>query len=175
MKLLGLDPGLRTTGWGVLDIDGHRLRHLANGRVSPPPDGTLAERLAALHTGLVAVIAEHRPVVAAIEETFVNRNAESTLKLGQARGVVLLTAALAGLAVHEYAAARVKQAVVGVGRADKEQVRAMVARILPGCALTGEDAADALAVAICHAHRAATLRRWGGPNVASLFGREPVS
>ena len=159
-RLLGLDPGLRATGWGVIEVFGDRLAHVASGTVKSAPERPLAERLAAIHHGLAAAIADQRPDRAAIEETFVSKNAVSTLKLGQARGAILLTAALAGLEVSEYPANTVKKSVVGVGHASKDQVRAMVRMLLPGCGVTEMDAADALAVAICHAHHVATLGRW---------------
>ena len=158
MILIGLDPGLQTTGWGIIVAEGNRLRHVANGRVTSRTADPLAVRLVAIHDGLASVIARHAPVSAAVEETFVNTNPQSTLKLGQARGVVMLVAALAGLEVAEYATRFVKKAIVGTGSADKAQVRAMVERLLPGCVVDGEDSADALAVAICHAHMA-THRR----------------
>ena len=158
MILLGLDPGLAATGWGVIHVDGNRLRHIAHGTVKTRPADALATRLAALYDGLSAVIAAHGCASAAIEEVFVNANPQSTLKLGQARGVVLLAAAHGGLACHEYATRLVKKAVVGTGGADKTQVHAMVERLLPGVKVTGEDAADALAVAIAHAHLAASAR-----------------
>ncbi len=156
MILIGLDPGLQTTGWGVIEAQGNRLRHIANGTVKSRATDALAERLLALHDGLMAVLAAHAPDGAAVEEVFVNTNPQSTLKLGQARGVVLLVAARSGLPVAEYATRLVKKAVVGVGNADKRQIRAMVERLLPGCKVAGEDAADALAVAITHAHLAGT-------------------
>ncbi len=159
-RLIGLDPGLRHTGWGVIDVAGNRLSHVAHGRVDPPPDAALSARLAALHDGLAAVIARYRPDQAAVEETFVNKNPASTLKLGMARGVALLVPALAGLPVAEYATNLVKKSVVGAGHADKAQVQAMIRLLLPGLPPTGADAADALAVAICHAHHAATSRVW---------------
>lgn len=152
MRLLGLDPGLRHTGWGVIETRGNRLRHLANGVIDVPTGGRLADRLAALFAAVAAVIDRHAPDEAAVEETFVSRNAAATLRLGQARGVVLLAPARAGLPVAEYAANQVKKAVTGVGHADKRQIGMMVERLLPGCAPGGPDAADALAVAICHAH-----------------------
>jgi len=152
MILLGLDPGLRRTGWGVIAMDGNRLRHIASGTVATDPAAAIAERLRVLHEGLVAAIECHRPDEAAIEETFVNRNPASALKLGLARGVVLLAPARAGLPVAEYAPNRVKKALVGVGHAQKQQVAAMVAVLLPDARPAGPDAADALAVAICHAH-----------------------
>ena len=160
MRFLGLDPGLRVTGWGVIDVDGNRLRHVAHGAVRTDGGEPLALRLRQIHEGLSAVIECHRPAAAAVEETFVNKNAASTLRLGQARGVALLVPALAGLAVSEYATNLVKKSVVGTGHADKRQVAEMVRRLLPGCVPDSSDAADALAVAICHAHHAATRRRW---------------
>jgi len=158
MRLIGLDPGLRLTGWGVIDVDGNRLRHVAHGVVKVPGDQTLAERLCMLFEAIAAVIVEQRPTEAAVEETFVNVNPGSTLKLGQARGVVMLAPARAGLQVFEYSANLVKKSVVGAGHADKRQVAMMVGRLLPGVEATA-DAADALAVAICHAHHRATARR----------------
>ncbi len=158
MILIGLDPGLQSTGWGVIEAQGNRLRHIANGQVTSRAADALSTRLVQLHDGLDAVIRAHGPGSAAVEETFVNTNPQSTLKLGQARGVVLLVAARAGLEVAEYATRFVKKAIVGTGAADKRQVRAMVERLLPGCAVAGEDAADALAVAICHAHMGGSAR-----------------
>ena len=152
--VLGLDPGLAATGWGVIHAQGNRLRHIAHGTVKTLASAPLAERLLALHEGLAAVIAAHRCTAAAIEEVFVNANPQSTLKLGQARGVVMLAAARGGLPVAEYATRLVKKAIVGVGSADKVQVHAMVERLLPGVKVTGADAADALAVAIAHSHLA---------------------
>jgi crossover junction endodeoxyribonuclease RuvC len=152
MIVLGLDPGLAATGWGIIEASGNRLRHLAHGTVKTRPGDALADRLAALYEGLAAVIAAHDCAAAAIEEVFVNSNPQSTLKLGQARGVVMLAAARGGLPVTEYATRLVKKAIVGVGSADKVQVHAMVERLLPGTRVTGADAADALAVAIAHAH-----------------------
>lgn len=158
MILIGLDPGLQKTGWGVIVADGNRLRHIANGCVHSRSADPLSTRLVQLHDALAGVIAAHNPESAAVEETFVNTNPQSTLKLGQARGVVLLVAARAGLPVAEYATRFVKKAIVGTGAADKRQVRAMVERLLPGCGVSGEDAADALAVAICHAHMAGSAQ-----------------
>ena len=132
MIILGLDPGLGTTGWGLIAAEGNRLRHLANGQVRTDPKAELAARLVTLHARLTEVLAEHRPDTAAVEEVFVNENPQSTLKLGQARGVVLLAAAQAGIGIGEYAARLVKKAVVGTGGADKTQVHAMVQRLLPG-------------------------------------------
>jgi crossover junction endodeoxyribonuclease RuvC len=158
MKILGLDPGLGTTGWGLIEADGNRLRHLANGQLKTDSAAPLPRRLASLAVQLEALIAEHAPEAAAAEEIFVNKNPQSTLKLGQARGVVLMCAARAGIEVGEYAARLVKKAVVGNGNAEKAQVHAMVARLLPGAKIAGPDAADALAVAITHAHHLASAR-----------------
>ena len=159
MKILGLDPGLATTGWGLIQAEGNRLAHIANGQLSTKASAELPQRLAALGEQLEVLIAEHRPDAAAVEEVFVNTNPQSTLKLGQARGVVIMIAARAGIGVGEYAARLVKKAVVGTGSAEKAQVHAMVMRILPGVKIAGPDAADALAVAITHAHHLATARR----------------
>src|SRR5438309_2413673 len=159
MKILGLDPGLGTTGWAIIEAEGNRLSHIANGQMKTSTTAPLAIRLATLAEQLEALLAEHRPDSAAVEEVFVNANPQSTLKLGQARGVVLMSAARAGLDAGEYAARLVKNAVVGTGRADKAQVHAMVSRLLPGVKIAGPDAADALAVAITHAHHLATARR----------------
>lgn len=159
MLILGLDPGLGTTGWGLIAAAGNRLSHVANGQVTTDAKQPLSARLLALDAALTDLILTHRPDAAAVEEVFVNMNPQSTLKLGQARGVVLLNAARAGIDVGEYAARLVKKSVVGVGNAGKDQVHAMVARLLPGAAIAGPDAADALAVAITHAHHLATARR----------------
>jgi crossover junction endodeoxyribonuclease RuvC len=159
--ILGLDPGLGTTGWGVIAAEGNRLRHVANGQIRTDAKTPLPERLAELHRRLAAVLAEHRPEAAAVEEVFVNDNPQSTLKLGQARGVVLLAAAQTGIGVGEYAARLIKKAIVGTGGAEKAQVHAMVQRLLPGVAIAGADAADALAVAITHAHHLASARALG--------------
>ncbi len=159
MIVLGLDPGLGTTGWGLIQADGNRLAHLANGQLKTNASAPLPERLADLAAQLEALIAGHRPAAAAVEEVFVNQNPQSTLKLAHARGVALMCAARAGIAVGEYAPTLVKKAVVGTGGAQKAQVHAMVARLLPGAKIAGPDAADALAVAITHAHHLATARR----------------
>ena len=156
--ILGLDPGLGCTGWGVIAAEGNRLRHLANGQIRTDAKAALAQRLLDLHERLCLVLGEHRPDAAAVEEVFVNDNGQSTLKLGQARGVILLAAARSGLAVGEYAPSLVKKAVVGTGGAEKAQVHAMVGRLLPGVKIVGTDAADALAVAITHAHHLGTRR-----------------
>lgn len=159
-RLLGLDPGLRFTGWGLVEADGNRLRHLADGVIATDSEADVPERLRTLHDALAALLAELRPDEAAVEETYVNRNGTATLKLGYARGVALLAPALAGIPVAEYGAMAVKQAVVGTGAAAKEQVAMMVRRLLPGAAIRRADAADALAVAICHAHHRASRTRW---------------
>ena len=159
MIILGLDPGLGTTGWGLIEADGNRLRHIANGQLKTDTSAALPRRLAHLADQLEALLTDRRPDAAAVEEVFVNKNPQSTLKLGQARGVAIMLAARAGIEVGEYAARLVKKAVVGVGNAEKAQVHAMVARLLPGAAIAGPDAADALAVAITHAHHLASRRR----------------
>lgn len=156
MRVLGLDPGLLHTGWGIIDIAGNALTHVANGVISPPADQSIAIRLSTIFDGVQAVVAQHAPDVAAIEETFVNRNPNSTLKLGLARGAALVAASSTGLAVSEYAARLVKKTVVGTGKADKAQIGMMIGILLPGAHASSADAADALAVAICHAHHAAT-------------------
>ena len=160
VRLLGIDPGLRHTGWGIIDVAGNRLSHVADGAVHSDDRCPLAERLVQLHDALSAVVERYRPDEAAVEETFVNSNAVSTLKLGQARAVALLVPAQAGLAVAEYANNMVKKAVVGQGRAEKAQVQTMVRLLLPGCEIGSTDAADALAVAICHAHHRASWTMW---------------
>ena len=153
MRVLGIDPGLRNLGWGVIDVAGARITHVANGIChTDGADGNLALRLADLHAQLTAVVRLYAPAAAAVEHTFVNKDAVATLKLGQARGVALLVPAQAGLRVGEYAPNAVKKTVVGVGHAAKVQVDHMVRLHLPGVEIAGADAADALAVAICHAH-----------------------
>jgi crossover junction endodeoxyribonuclease RuvC len=152
IRILGLDPGLRHTGWGVIVCEGARLSHVAHGVITPDPKLPFAERLLALFAGLEAVVSAHGPHEAAVEETFMNTNAQSALKLGHARAMALLVPARAGLPVAEYAAKVVKKAVVGTGGADKDQVGWMIARLLPTAGKTAADAADALAVAIAHAH-----------------------
>ena len=158
-RVLGLDPGLGTTGWGLIQADGNRLTHIANGQLKTDTAAPLPERLADLCRQLEALLSEHGPEAAAVEEVFVNKNAQSTLKLSHARGVALMCAAKAGLKVGEYAPTLVKKAVVGTGGAEKTQVHAMVSRLLPGVKIAGPDAADALAVAITHAHHWASARR----------------
>ena len=152
MLIIGIDPGLGTTGWGVISKSGNRLSHIANGQVKTDPKAPLAERLVTLDRELTDVILAHRPDSGAVEEVFVNANPQSTLKLGHARGVCLLALARAGMPVSEYATRLVKKAIVGTGGAEKAQVQAMLRVLLPGVKLAGADAADALAVAIAHAH-----------------------
>ena len=152
MIILGLDPSLSCTGWGVIRSEGARLSHVANGQIRTDAAAPMAERLAALQAGVAAVIAAHQPARAAAEEVFLNKNPQSTLKLAQARGAVLAACGAAGLTVNEHAARLVKKAVVGTGAADKVQVQAMLKVLLPGVAVAGADAADALAVAIADAH-----------------------
>ncbi|QZD96380.1 crossover junction endodeoxyribonuclease RuvC [Qipengyuania gelatinilytica] len=156
MIILGLDPSLSCTGWGVIQAEGSRIAHIANGQVPTDPKAPIAQRLSHLQTVLEAVIAEHKPDRAAAEEVFVNKNPQSTLKLAQARGAVLAACGGAGLDVSEHAARLVKKAVVGTGGADKAQVQAMLKVLLPGAKIAGADAADALAVAIASAHLSST-------------------
>jgi crossover junction endodeoxyribonuclease RuvC len=158
MRVVGLDPGLRHTGWGVIDVHGNRLVHVGDGVVHTAADAPLAMRLVTLFRQIGAVLDRFQPDEAAVEETFVNKNAASTLKLGLARAVALLVPAERGLLVAEYSANLIKKAVVGVGHAEKVQVQLMVRQLLPGCAGGEADAADALAVAICHAHYAEARR-----------------
>ncbi len=152
MRLMGIDPGLRFTGWGLIEAEGNHLRHLADGVIGTDGDAALPLRLKALDDALAALLAEYAPAEVAIEETYVNVNAAATLKLGYARGVALLAPARRGITVFEYGAKTVKLSVVGTGNAEKSQVALMVRRLLPGATLKRADAADALAVAICHAH-----------------------
>ena len=168
MRIIGLDPGLRHTGWGVIQSNGSHLQHIADGTIHPPTDQPMVNRLAYLALALKAVLEQYRPENAAVEETFVNKNPLTTLKLGFARGVVMMAPALLGIDVSEYPANQVKSSVVGAGHADKNQVQLMVKFLLPGFQLTTPDSADALAVAICHAHRAGTLQRWSATAVRSL-------
>ena len=156
--ILGLDPGLGTTGWGVIRAQGNRLSHVGNGQIRTDPSMPLPRRLANLYAALLDVLRAERPDEAAVEEVLGNTNAQSTLKLGQARGVVLLAASGAGLTIGEYHPSTVKKAVVGTGGAEKRQIQAMMAVLLPGAKLAGPDAADALAVAICHAHHVASAQ-----------------
>lgn len=158
MLILGLDPSLSCTGWGVICVEGSRISHIANGQIPTKPKMTMAERLAVIHAALAEVIAQHSPDRAAAEEVFVNKNPQSTLKLAQARGVVLAACGAAGLSVNEHSARGVKKAIVGTGAADKTQVQAMLKILLPGAKVTGADAADALAVAIADAHLGGPLQ-----------------
>ena len=151
MRVLGIDPGLRNMGWGVIEVTGSRLSHVANGICHSVGDD-LAARLLSLHAQLTEVVRRHGPDVAAVEQTFVNKDGAGTLKLGQARGIAMLVPAQAGIAIGEYAPNAVKKAVVGVGHADKRQIDHMVKLQLPGVQIAGPDAADALAIAICHSH-----------------------
>lgn len=152
VRILGIDPGLRRTGWGIVTSEGSRLSYVASGTIVSDEKLTLAERLRQLHAGLDQVIRDFSPAEAAVEETFVNKDAQATLKLGHARGIALLVPALYGLSVAEYAANMVKKTVVGSGHADKRQIQAMIRVLLPKAEANGADAADALAVAITHAH-----------------------
>lgn len=152
IRIIGIDPGLQRTGWGVVEARGNAFAFVASGTVRSQPADALAVRLCALHDGLMAVIEALGPAEAAVESTFVNRDGAATLKLGQARGVAVLAAARSGLGVAEYAPNAVKKAVTGVGHADKVQIRAMVGMLLPKAEFDSDDAADALAIAICHAH-----------------------
>ena len=157
VRILGIDPGLRRTGWGMIIQDGNKLNFIASGAIAPNDKLDLAQRLRMLHDGLRDVIAQFQPDEAAVEETFMNTNAQSALKLGQARGVALLAPALAGLVVAEYAANLVKKSITGAGHAEKQQIRHMVEMLLPKAEIDSEDAADALAIAICHAHHRSSI------------------
>jgi crossover junction endodeoxyribonuclease RuvC len=152
IRILGIDPGLRRTGWGLIEAEGNRLIHVACGSVATTDKAALAERLLEIHDGLTAVIAQYSPHEAAVEQTFVNANAAATLALGQARGIAMLVPAKAGLSVAEYAPNVVKKTVVGAGHGEKAQVRMMIGVLLPKADPQSEDAADALAIAVCHAH-----------------------
>lgn len=165
IRIIGIDPGLQRTGWGVVDVSGNRLSFVAAGLVRSTAEEDLARRLCELHDGLAEVIARHAPDEAAVEQTFVNVNPTSTLKLGQARGIAMLVPARAGLRVAEYAPNAVKKAVVGAGHAEKKQIHHMVRILLPKAVFEGDDPADALAIAICHAHHRpslATMMRLAG-------------
>ena len=161
IRILGLDPGLRRTGWGVVTIEGARLRHIAHGVIAPLDTLPLAQRLLILFNGVLEIIALHAPDEAAVEETFMTANGSSTLKLGHARAAIMIAPARAGLPVAEYAAKVVKKALVGTGGADKAQVAFMIARLLPTAGSPTADAADALAVAITHAHARTAQHRLG--------------
>jgi crossover junction endodeoxyribonuclease RuvC len=159
IRIIGIDPGLRRTGWGVVESDGVRLSYVASGLITSPADHDLAYRLRELFEGIASVIASFKPHEAAVEETFVNENARATLKLGQARGMALLAPAMGGLMVAEYAPNLIKKSVVGSGHAEKHQIAAMIGFLLPKARVTSADEADALAIAICHAnHRQARVR-----------------
>jgi len=161
-RIIGIDPGLRNCGWGIVESDGNRLAFVACGTLRPPIEGALADRLAVLHRSLNDLLDNYRPDEAAVEETFVNQGPRSALQLGQARGVVLMTPASFGLPVAEYAANLIKKSVVGTGHADKKQIQLMVKTLLPSADFGSADAADALAIAICHAHHR-TMRSLAGP------------
>ena len=157
VRIIGIDPGLRRCGWGIIESQGNRLSFVACGTLTPPTDDTLARRLVALHEGLADLLQQFQPDEAAVEETFVNAGARSALLLGQARGVALMTPAKHGIRVEEYAANLVKKSVVGTGHAEKAQIALMVKTLLPLADVKGADAADALAIAICHAHHRKAL------------------
>ena len=157
IRILGIDPGLRRTGWGLIESDGNRLIHVACGSVETSDKAALGARLVAIHDGLIAVIERFCPHEAAVEATFVNSNAVATLKLGQARGIAMLVPAKAGLAVAEYAPNLVKKTIVGAGHGEKTQIRMMIGVLLPKADPQSEDAADALAIAVCHAHHRASV------------------
>lgn len=161
MRVLGIDPGLGNLGWGVIDVAGSRLSHVANGVCSTRPGVALSDRLLSLFEQLCAVVDQYTPDCAAVEQTFVNKDGAGTLKLGQARGIAMLVPARAGLHVGEYAPNAIKKTVVGVGHADKRQIQHMVRLQLPGVQYAGPDAADALAIAICHAHHSPSAARPG--------------
>jgi crossover junction endodeoxyribonuclease RuvC len=163
VRIIGIDPGLRFTGWGIVEADGNHLRHVADGVISTEAIPDVPLRLKALDDALAALLQQYMPDEAAVEETYVNRNATATLKLGYARGVALLAPARRGIAVFEYGAKTVKLSVVGTGSADKIQVGLMVRRLLPGAVQKRADAADALAVAICHAHHRSSRLLWKQP------------
>ncbi|WP_073058011.1 crossover junction endodeoxyribonuclease RuvC [Kaistia soli] len=159
IRILGIDPGLRRTGWGLIECRGNTLSYVAAGTVRATLDGEMAHRLVALHEGLTKIVAAFQPDEAAVEQTFVNKDPAGTLKLGQARGIALLVPALAGISVAEYSPNSVKKTVVGAGHAEKAQIRMMVGVLLPKADFDSDDAADALAVAICHAHHRVSLAR----------------
>ena len=156
IRILGIDPGLRRTGWGLIEVDGNRLIYVACGSVATSDKVSLAERLVTIHDGLARIVEEFRPDEAAVEATFVNRDAVATLKLGQARGIALLVPAKAGISVAEYAPNLVKKTIVGAGHAEKAQIRLMIGVLLPKADPQSEDAADALAIAVTHAHHRAS-------------------
>ena len=165
VRIIGIDPGLRNTGWGIIEAEGTRLSYVADGSVHSDADAPLATRLLQIHTQLAEILQRYGPNEAAIEETFVNKDARATLKLGQARGAVMLAPALAGISVAEYAPNVVKKSVVGAGHAEKDQVKHMVKVLLPRAELNSADSIDALAIAICHAHQR------GGQTLARILAR----
>ncbi len=165
VRIIGIDPGLRNTGWGVIAQEGSKLAYVADGAVHSDPELPLAERLLQIHSRLLEVIRGHAPDEAAVEETFVNTDARATLKLGQARGVVMLAPAMLGIPVSEYAPNQIKKSVVGAGHAEKDQVKHMVKLLLPKARMQTADSTDALAIAICHAHHR------GSQNLAKLLAR----
>lgn len=169
VRIVGIDPGLRRTGWGIIESDGVRLSYVASGLVTSTNDEVLSFRLREIFEGIQSVLASFSPREAAVEETFVNDNARATLKLGQARGIALLAPAMRGLAVAEYPPNLIKKAVVGAGHAEKRQVQAMVKFLLPRADFKSADEADALAIAICHANHRLSAQR-----VARLAAKEPV-
>lgn len=159
LRFLGIDPGLRATGWGVIDVEGSRLTHVANGTITSNARLSLAERLVEIEAGLIEVLSAFQPDGAAVEQAFVARDPAAALKLGQARGIALLVPARCGIAVAEYAPNHIKKSVVGAGHAGKGQIRMMIEMLLPGSGAASEHAADALAIAICHAHRGGANER----------------
>ena len=174
-RILGLDPGLRRTGWGIVDYDGSNLRHVAHGTIAPSLKLDLVERLVFLHQDLLKIVEDLNPTAAAAEETFVNQNASSTLKLGLARGAILLAPALSKIPITEYAPNRVKKSLVGVGHASKEQIKIMVGKLLPKITVTCSDSADALAVAICHAHYSRVDLKFGSTNEKTLDSKSKTA
>ena len=166
IRIIGIDPGLRRTGWGIIETLGNSLRFVASGTVTSDGDMDLASRLCQLHDGLAEVVHSYRPDEAAVEQTFVNKDATATLKLGQARGIAMLVPARAGLRVAEYAPNAVKKAVIGVGHGEKQQIHMMLKVLMPKAEFKGNDAADALAIAICHAHNRQSLKG----RIAALAG-----
>ena len=161
VRIIGIDPGLRNTGWGIIAQDGQHLSYVADGAVHSDAAAPLAERLLQIHRQLLEVLNSYSPDEAAIEETFVNTDARATLKLGQARGVIMLAPAILAIPVSEYAANTIKKSVVGAGHADKDQVKHMVKMLLPKAQMNSADAIDALAIAICHAHHRGTRKLAG--------------
>jgi crossover junction endodeoxyribonuclease RuvC len=170
IRIIGIDPGLRRTGWGVVETLGNSLRFVASGTVTSDGTMDLASRLCQLHDGLAEIVHSYQPDEAAVEQTFVNKDAVATLKLGQARGIAMLVPARAGLQVAEYAPNAVKKAVIGVGHGEKQQIHMMIKVLMPKATFKGDDAADALAIAICHAHnRGASALSKRVKNLAAIF------